>query len=189
MNGIRKSAGKSQKGMTLIEATVAMLVLTIGVTAVAAVFARGIQYMGGSQDDLLARIKAEEAVESVFAARDDQTLTWAQIRNVLGGTGADGGVFIDGPLPVNDPGPDGLVNTADDQPGTLEYILLPGPDGIFGTADDVKVPLAKFQREIQIRDVPSVTGGVLRSLTVIMTYNSNGITRTYTIVTYISQYS
>jgi len=179
----KRANGKTgERGFTLIEAAVAIVVLTIGVTAVAALFVQGFSLMGTSQDDLIARVKAQEAVESVFAGRDDQSLTWAQIRNVKGASGSDGGIFIDGPLPMNDPGTDGLVNTADD--GGLEYIVLPGPDGVYGTADDQQVPLSKFTRQIQIRDISSN----LRSLTVTVTYNSNGLARTYTITTYISPF-
>jgi type II secretory pathway pseudopilin PulG len=187
MNMERNRANRSttQTGFTLIEAAVAIVVLTIGVTAVAAVFASGLRFMGNSQDDLIAKIKAQEAVESVFAGRDDQSLTWAQILNVNGASGTDGGIFIDQACPLNDPGPDGLVNTADDCPvGTLEYIVLPGPDGVYGTADDIQVPLAKFQRTVTIRNV----GVNLRSLVVTVTYNSGGLARTYTIRTYISPF-
>ena len=169
--------------MTLIEAAVAILILTIGVTAVAAVFVNGLALMGNSQDTFIAKEKAEEAVESVFAGRDDQNLSWAQILNVKGSSGADGGVFVDGPLPINDPGPDGLVNTVDD--GAAEYIVLPGPDGVFGTADDVKVPLVKFQRDIQIRNI---TGNPnLRTLTVTITNVATGAV-IYRIQTYISAF-
>jgi type II secretory pathway pseudopilin PulG len=185
MQGNRKNVRKSQWGMTLIEALVAMFILTIGVTSVAALFAQGMKYMGASQDDLLARVKAQEALESVFAARDDQSLTWALVRYVFGGTGADGGIFLDGPFPVNDAGPDGLVNTADDQPGTLQYIVLPGPDNILGTSDDIQVPLAQFTREILIRDVVGQPN--LRSVTVIVINKFSG--RKFQIVTFISQYS
>jgi len=156
--------------MTLIEAAIAILVLTVGVVAVVGLFSVGVQYMNSSQYTFIAKTKAQEAVESVFAARDDQALTWSQILNVKGATGSDGGVFIDGPCPVNDPGPDGLVNTADDQPGTVEYIVLPGPDGVYGTADDIKLPLNRLTREIAIRPVTTVlvegNPVQLRSLTV-----------------------
>ena len=173
-----------QAGMSLIETMIAALILTIGVAAVASVYTQGIMFMGVSQDDFVAKEKAREAIESVFTARDTRILTWALIRNVAGASGADGGVFVDGPLPMNDPGPDGLVNTIDD--GALQNIVLPGPDNLLGTADDVLVPLAKFRREIRIRDtaVPN-----LRSLTVIITYQSGRLQRTYTINTYISQFS
>jgi hypothetical protein len=141
--------------MTLIEATVAIVVLTIGVTAVAA----------------------------VFAGRDDQNLTWSQILNVNGGSGADGGVFLDGPQDIKDPGPDGLVNTADD--GAVEYIVQPGPDGVYGTPDDVQVPLVKFQREIRIRNI--VGNPNLRTLTVLITNRQTGAV-IYQIQTYISAF-
>jgi len=173
---------RTQAGFTLIEAGVAILILVIGVTAVAELFVRGLSLLGNSQDDLIARVKAQEAIESVFAGRDDQSLTWSQILNVKGGSGSDGGIFLDGPLPMNDPGADGLVNTSDD--GPLEYIVQPGPDGLYGTGDDVQVPLLKFTRQIQIRNVSTN----LRSLTVTVTYNSNGLPRTYTITTYISPF-
>lgn len=172
-----------QAGMTLIETMIAALILTIGVAAVASVYTQGVLYMGTSQDDFVAKEKAREAVESVFTARDTQILVWAQIRNVQGGSGADGGVFIDGPLPMNDPGPDGLVNTADD--GPVQNVILPGPDNLLGTADDVRIPLVKFQREIRIRDLAPN----LRSLTVIITYTSGRLQRTYTLNTLISQFS
>ncbi len=172
-----------QAGMTLLETMIAVVVLAIGVTAVAAVYSYGILTMGTTQDDLVAKVKAQEAIESVFTARDTKILVWAQIRNVQGASGADGGVFQDGPLAVRDPGPDGLVNTADD--GAVQTITLPGTDNVLGTADDVIIPLVKFQREIRIRDF--VVN--LRSIQVIMTYTSGRLRRTYTLTTYISPFA
>jgi prepilin-type N-terminal cleavage/methylation domain-containing protein len=204
----KTNALAAQRGMTLIEAAVAILILSIGVVAVAGLFVAGVKYMSGSQYRFIAKTKAEEAVESVFAARDDQTLSWSQILNVKGATGTDGGVFIDGPCPINDPGADGLVNTADDQPGTAEYIVLPGPDGVYGTADDIKVPLSRLSRQIQITNVTGLTVNgnpvPLRQLTVTVydastsnggascgsnsTAGFNGIIL-YQIQTYISPYT
>jgi hypothetical protein len=180
-----KSRG-SQAGMTLIETMIAALILTVGVAAVAAVYTQGVLYMGFSQDDFVAKEKAREAVESVFTARDTQILTWAQICNVSGAGVANcaGGVFLDGPQPMLDPGPDGIVNTADDGPG-FEFIWLPGPDNLLGDADDIRIPLVKYQREIRIRDIAPN----LRSLTVIITYTSGRLQRQYTLNTLISQFS
>jgi len=56
---------------------------------------------------------------------------------------------------------------------------------VFGTADDVKVPLAKFLREIKIRPVTGNTN--LRSLQVIITNSATG-TVIYQVTTYISAY-
>ena len=183
----RANQRNSQRGFTLVEAMVAILVLTIGVVGVAIVFVRGFSLMGDSQDDLIARVKAQEAIESVFAGRDDQSLTWSQILNVHGVSGSDGGIFIDGPCPLNDPGPDGIVGTADDCPsGNPEYIVLPGPDGKYGTADDIQVPLTKFSRTIAITPVGTNTN--LRQITVTITYESNGLNRSYSLTTYISPF-
>lgn len=185
MEGNQMKRRARQAGFTLIEAAIAIVVLTIGVVGIASVFVTGIQFMGSSQDTFIAKEKAEEAVESVFAGRDDQNLVWAQIVNVVGVPGASGGVFLDGPQEIKDPGPDGLVNTIDD--GEEEYIVLPGPDGIYGTADDIQVPLYKFKREIRIRDagIPNVS---LRTLTVIVTYAATGQV-VYQLQTYISPYT
>ena len=184
MEGNRMKRRTREAGFTLIEAAVAIVVLTIGVVGIAMVFVSGLKTMGSSQDTFIAKEKAEEAIESVFAGRDDQSLKWAQILNVKGASGSDGGIFLDGPQSINDPGPDGLVNTADD--GAMEYIVLPGPDGVYGTADDVKVPLDKFQREIQIRNSPTIPN--LRTLTVIITNAATGAV-IYQIQTYISPYT
>jgi type II secretory pathway pseudopilin PulG len=185
MNMMNPRLRNRQAGMTLIETMIAALVLTIGVAAVAAVYTEGILFLGSSQDDFIAKQKAQEAIESVFTARDTGTLLWKDIRNVQGASGADGGVFLDGPFPLNDPGNDGLVNTIDD--GPLQSMRLPGPDNILGTADDVIVPLTKWRREIQIRDYPAMLN--LRTLTVIVTYTSGRLKRTYRLSTLISQYS
>ena len=79
--------------------------------AAAAVMAAGVQNLSSSPGDVIVTQKAAQAVEAVFAARDSHKLTWAQIRNVNGGTGSDGGVFLDGPHAMTSAGTDGLVNT------------------------------------------------------------------------------
>lgn len=185
MEGNRMKGRARAAGFTLIEAAVAILVLTVGVVGIASVFVSGLKVMGTSQDTFIAKEKAEEAIESVFAGRDDQNLTWSQIVNVTGVPGASGGVFLDGPQDIKDPGVDGLVNTIDD--GVEEYIVLPGPDGVYGTGDDIDLPLYKFKREILIRDagIPNVS---LRTLTVIITNSSTGAV-IYQIQTYISPYT
>lgn len=126
------------QGFTLIEVTIAMIMVMVGVLALAGGIALGARQITGSQDQLLASERAAEAAETVFKARDSRVLTWAQIKNVNGASGADGGVFLDGPQPIKDPGNDGLINTADD--GALVTLVKPGPDGVLGTADDISVP-------------------------------------------------
>jgi prepilin-type N-terminal cleavage/methylation domain-containing protein len=179
-----KARSAEEAGFTLIEVMIAMILLTIGALALAGGVALGARRLTGSQEQLMASERASEAAESVFKARDNRILTWAQIRNIGGATGTDGGIFLDGSQPVKTPGLDGLVNTIDD--GALEEIIKPGTDGLLGTADDVHVPLFGFTREIEIRDL----GPSLRQLRVIVRYRaSNGGTTQYVLTTYLSAYA
>lgn len=177
-------AKPGERGFSMVESLIAVTVLAVGLLTMAAAFTTGMQQMSGSNFDFVAREKAAEAVESVFTARDTQTITWQMIRNAEGESGADGGIFLDDPRPLTEAGPDGLVNTDDDEE-TLLVLALPGPDGLLGTDDDDELPLSNFTREIVIRDL----GPTLRSLRVIVRYTVGGDTREYAIDTYISAYA
>jgi type II secretory pathway pseudopilin PulG len=176
---------RNEHGFSLIETMFAMGILATALLSLAAVFALGLNHLAGSTASLIAREKAREAVESVHTARDTRVITWAQIHNV-----DRGGVFLVGPQPLRTPGPDGLVNTADD--GELESALDAGADNILGTADDVRMPLAGYTRQIEIRDIVNSEGTVnanLRELRVTIGYQVAGTRRTYVLTTYISSIS
>ena len=173
---------RTRAGFSLLETVVAIAVLAFGVLSLAAVLTNGIAFMSMSQQDFIAQQKATEAVESVFTARDTKVVTWAQIENV-----SNGGIFLDGPAPLLDPGPDGMVNTADDVAANPDVIVGPGPDGILGTADDTVVPLTNFTRQILITDFAGNTN--LKQIQVIMRYTAGRFNRTYTMTTYISSFS
>jgi hypothetical protein len=168
---------QSETGLGLIEAMIAMLVLTVGAVGMASTFLHGMHNVTGSPNELVATQKAAEAVESVYSARDSHTITWDQLRNA-----AYGGVFKNGPQPLKVSGLDGVINTSDD--GEIESVTLPGPDQVMETPDDRVEMLNSFTREIQIRDVPNRTD--LRTLTIIITYKSGATTQNYTLSTYIS---
>jgi len=170
-------------GFTLVEVLFALAIVTTAALALAGVLGQGVQLMRAAQSHMIATEKATEAVESVFTARDTRILGWAEIRNVAGGSGADGGVFLDGFQPLRNPGPDGLINTADD--GAIEELVLPGPDNLLGTADDERVPLIDYTREIEIRDL----GPNLRRVQVTVRYRVGSGTRDHVLVTFISSYA
>jgi prepilin-type N-terminal cleavage/methylation domain-containing protein len=186
-SGVTMHSPSSQNGFSLAETMIALGVLTVGVLGAAGVLATGMQNLSSSPGDVVVTQKASQAIEAVFSARDSHRLTWAQIRNVNGFSGSDGGIFVDGPKPLYTPGPDGLVNTTDDD-STIETVVLPGKDQLLGTSDDQTLTLTQYTREIAIRDVPG-ENGELRTVTVTITYQNGPTKRTYTLVTFISSYS
>jgi len=173
----------NERGFSLIETMIAVGILAVGLLGAAGLLAAGMQKIASSPRDLIATEKATEAIESVFSARDTHTLTWAQIRNVKGASGSDGGIFLDGARDLRAAGADGLLDTADD--GAIETAVYPGRDGLFGTADDVTLNLSGFAREIRIRDVEAN----LRSITVLVSYQDGASRRTYTLTAYISSFA
>ena len=68
--------------------------------------------MQGSQDDFIAQQKAEEAAEAIYTAKYTNNATFAQLSNNTAGNPA--GLFLTGPTPLLQPGPDGLVGTVAD---------------------------------------------------------------------------
>jgi prepilin-type N-terminal cleavage/methylation domain-containing protein len=188
MNGMTRSSQRGAAGFSLIEVIVAMVILTVGVLSLAGVMALALQTVRSSSAMLVAREKAREAIESVHSARDTGELSWGRVRNV-----AQGGDFLDGMQSIRDPGPDGLVNTADD--GDIEELRTPGADGLLDTADDVVTELGPelFQREIVIAplnlDGSATVNPNLREIRVTVRYRVLGAWRTYTVTTYVSAYS
>ena len=179
---------RSAEGFSLIEVMVATLVLTVGALSLVGVVGLGVQTIAGSSAMLIAREKAREAVESVHSARDTGELAWGRVRNV-----AAGGAFLNGAQDVRTPGPDGLVNTADD--GSIEVLRDPGADSLLNTADDALTPLASqlFQREIIITpltfDGSAAVNPNLRQIVVSVRYRVRNVWRTYTLTTFVSSYS
>jgi len=180
----QRKMSRQLAGFTLIEAMISIVILSFGVLSLAAVYAQGIMFASLTQYDYIAEKKAEEAIETIFTARDTKILTWAQIQNV-----STGGVFIDGAQPLLDPGPDGLVGTADDNAALPDSIIIgPGVDGKLGTADDVVVNLNPWMtRTIAMTPVTGETN--LRQITITINYRVGRITRTYTLISYISTFA
>jgi prepilin-type N-terminal cleavage/methylation domain-containing protein len=173
---------RSQAGFTLIEMVIATAVLSIGLLGLAVTLADGLAYMDMSKYDYIAQQKASDAVESIFTARDMGEATWGSICNVGAGAGC---IFLSGPRQLCDPGPDGIVGTADDDcAGLPDAILLPGPDGKF--SDAVRVPLSNFTRTITITAI----NANLVQIRVVVTYTSGRWTgRNYTLTTNMSNFS
>lgn len=168
---VRKGkAGNCQQGFSLIEVLMSTVVLTVGMIGVLGVFATAIAATQTAQQDMIAKQLATEAMESIFTARNTSQLQWLQIQNVGAGTNPDG-IFVTGFQPINLPGPDGILGTADDANAGPEVLQSPGPDGIVGTADDpAPMQLTNYQRSIVIAPWPGST--TLRTVRITIRYDT-----------------
>jgi type II secretory pathway pseudopilin PulG len=180
----RKRSG--QGGFTIVETMIAIAVLSFGILTLMATFATAVGATQNAQQNLIARQKALEAMESIYTARNSQQITFAQIANI-----SSGGIFTSSATQLLAAGPDGLVNTADDTnfpasgacPAGPEGLTLPGPDGILGTADDVCMSLSNFTRQITISNVLESDGITvnpnLRQVTVTVSYTTGNYGKSY----------
>lgn len=199
-NTFAKQAAK-QGGFTLIEVLIAIAVMSIGLLSVVASIATAMQATQSAQEDLVARQKAMEALESIYTARNSQQVGFSAINNT---TASPPGLFLSGAQPLLCAGPDGLVGTADDvacqtsggvtcPSGGVECWVLPGPDGVLGNSDDVTYSLANFTRTITFNQVFLSNGSVntnMIAVTVAISYTKDGLPkRTYTVNGLISSFN
>jgi len=184
MKKLFQPKNKRQSGFTLVETVVAMAVLSFGVLALSAIYTQGLKASAQTQIQFIAQQKAQEALETLFTARDTKLLTWAQINNV-----SKGGVFKDGPQPLLAPGPDGLLGTADDDASNPNSIVIgPGPDNVLGTSDDTIINLNPWMtRTIAITPDPSVPN--LNDITITINYSFQGTASTFVLRSYLSSFS
>lgn len=168
-----------------MEVLISMFVLTVGLVSMLGVFATAMAATQTAQQDLIAKKLAQQALETVFTARETQNIAWTEIQNV-GGAGSSG-IFVTGLQPINGPGLDGIYGTADDANDSPQTMTLPGPDGIVGTADDIAMGLTNYQRSIVITSTSSAD---LVSVVVTIQYSRSGSSfpRTYVLSDLISQY-
>jgi len=177
----RRSDSSAQRGFTMIETMIAIAIMSIGILTLIAAFATAVNATANAQENLIARQKTLEAMESIYTARNTQQITFSQIANT-----SSGGIFTSGQSQLLCAGPDGLVNTSDDVncPASgpcaagPECVVLPGRDGILGTTDDVAMSLSNFTRQIQIGSVLESDGVTidpnLKQITVTISYVSGG---------------
>ena len=184
-----------QGGFTMIETMIAIAIMSIGLLTLIAAFATAVSSTQNAEENLIARQKTLEAMESIYTARNAQQITFAQIANF------PQGIFSSGSTQLLCAGPDGLVGTTDDincpASGPCvsgpECVVLPGPDGILGTSDDVAMSLANFSRQIQISNVLNPDNSInttLKQITITVSYAKSGSTvpQSYSVNALISSF-
>jgi prepilin-type N-terminal cleavage/methylation domain-containing protein len=191
----RTQIGKTQRGFSLIEVMVSMVILVIGLVSMLGVFGIAMAATQTSQQNGIAKQLANEAIESILTARETANVTWNQIQN----SSTVGGIYLSGFQPLNCAGVDGIVGTADDAACGPQIMDQPGPTGVVagncpGPGPDVCTPLTNFQRQISITPVFPPAGGpaipTLRAVTITIQYTTpqSSLPRQYVLNTFISQY-
>ena len=180
---------KAQRGFSLLEVVISMAVLTVGLVSLLGVFCLAMASTQDTQQDMIAKQLANEALESIVTARNTAQLQWTSIQNV-----SNGGIFLDNYQQMYTAGGDGILGTADDVTGaTYQSMKEPGPDGIYGTSDDVVVGLSNYQRQIQILPVTDVNGNIdatLRAINVSIQYSTTRtrVPKTYVLNSFMSAF-
>ena len=108
-----------------------MAVLTVGLVSLLGVFGLAMASTQTSQQDMIAKQLANEALESIVTARNTSQMNWDDIQNT-GSTNcpitgaATCGIFLSGCKPIYNAGADGIYGTADDSAAGAEILENPG---------------------------------------------------------------
>ena len=134
LNNTRKNSKESESGFTLIEAVVAIFIITIGLIGTAAAITYALEFSTISRNVGSAKLVIVASIEEIEALRNSRRLDFKQIANVGSvdntNTPSRFNGFSNGFKDVSlNPGPDGVTGTDDD-------LRDPGADGTYGTNDD-----------------------------------------------------
>src|SRR5258706_11370163 len=86
---------RAEGGFSLLEVVISMAVLTVGLVSLLGVFGLAMASTQTSQQDMIAKQLANEALESIVTARNTSQVSWAQVQNI-----ANGGIFLNGANPI-----------------------------------------------------------------------------------------
>ena len=205
-NQISRTPVQTQSGFSLLEVVISMAILSVGLVSLLGVFGLAMASTQTSQQDLIAKQLANEALESIVTARNTTQIGWDDIQN-YGSTCADGsggcGIFANGAQPIyqglTTTGVGscskylGILGTQCDIGQPVQSLTEPGPDGIYGTADDISIPLTGYQRTVLISSVTDSQGvvqGSLRAVNVAVQYQTAQMkfAKSYVLSTLISSY-
>ena len=189
---------QSERGFSLLEVVISMAILTVGLVSLLGVFGLAMASTQTSQQDMIAKQLANEALESIITARNTSQTNWDSIQNT-GSTncpisGASScGIFLTGSQPMYNAGADGIFGTADDAAAGEAVLREPGTDGVYGNTNDVLIPLTGYHRTTVFSPVTDSGGNVvatLRGVSITVQYATpqTKLQKTYVLNSFISQY-
>jgi prepilin-type N-terminal cleavage/methylation domain-containing protein len=185
----------NESGFSLIEVLISMAVMSIGLLGLLGTLGMAMAATQNSEQLAIAKQLANEALENILTARETDQVDWNQIANGTCSVGQDCGIFVSGPLPINNPGADGIIGTSDDASAGAQILEAPGPSGVIATpagstcaAPDVCTSLTNFTRTIAIAPLGSDEN--LNTVTITITYTNPEFKapQNYVLTTLISQY-
>lgn len=170
---ITKSNSRNEYGFSLLEAIVAILILTIALMGTAAALSYALEFGTTSRNVGTAKLLITSAIEEIESLRNTRRLEFKQISNVGSVDNTDAKNPFNGfsvgfkPISLN-PGPDGVSGTDDDIRDT-------GADGVYGTPDDFDNPAlirSGYMRQITI--TPFATDPTIKKIEIKVKFFSAG---------------
>lgn len=151
---------ENEKGFSLIETCIALVILTIGILSVLGAISYSWRLIQESEKATFAKEQARSTMETIFSIRDlklydtagpvDEEALWKMIQVK---SGNNGGVFLDGWNPIREnPGIDGIYGTADDA-------CPSGPCVVTGYTNTSQI-VDGYEQKLEISDINE--NGVVR---------------------------
>lgn len=158
-------------GFSLIEAVVAIFVITVGLIGTAAALSYAIHFGTISRNVTTAKTIITAEIEEIETLRNSRRIDFKQIANVGSVNNTDVvavfGGFSNGFKAMSlEPGPDGVNGTDDD-------LRRPGGDGKYGTADDFDDPSlvrSGYTRQVIVTDL----SGSMKKIEIKVRYFGSG---------------
>ncbi|MCS6885495.1 MAG: prepilin-type N-terminal cleavage/methylation domain-containing protein [Acidobacteriota bacterium] len=209
-----KEVNTKQKGFSLVEVLIAMMIVMVGLLALSGALLIGITLPGRARKQEIAKYMAMAIMESIIAAKESPREGFPNFQSL---SNTAGGRFDNGNFhPMFTAGPDGVYGTCDDGsttfncsgggvPAGSSVVRLsadPGSDGqydsnLYATSpppNDLIMVLSDFTRRVTITDTTETFGSetrvVAKDVTVEVRYGTpSGIRETITLRARLTDFS
>lgn len=178
-----QTRSNSEKGFSLIEVLIAILIMTIGILAMLSAISYAMVREQGAESRNTARQLTSSALESIFAARDLRNSNllnnWEAVNN---DDAVTPGIFASDWTPIReDAGKDGIHGTADDA-------CASGTSCVAGGYTNSSSEIDGYERKIEISDIvePDIPNVRKRKVEISVRYYAGQLSQTESITTIIA---